>query len=98
MNRFKNQIEITKTNSDSLESKTIFPDFQYHKILFSTETKFIDNLKNVISNKHVNAIFTSEETFYTIKRLNSDTFPNNKFVFTTTKVKNVTDINEQLQL
>lgn len=98
LNRFKNQIEITKTNSNSLVSVTTFPNFQNHKIQFSTNAELIDNLKNSVSNRHVNAIFTSEELFYSIKNLISDTFPNIKFVFTTTNVKNVTDKNEQLQI
>lgn len=98
LNRFKNQIEISKAKISSLVSKTIFPNFQNHKILFSTKTELIDNLKNSVSNRHVNAIFTTEETFYSIKELISNTFPGIKFVFTTTIVNDVIDKNKQLQI
>lgn len=98
LNRFKNQIEISKADSDSLVSKTVFPSFQNHKILFSSETKLIDNLRISISTRHINAIFSTEETYYLIKEPISNTFPNIKFVFTTTSVKNVTDKDEQLQI
>lgn len=46
----------------------------------------------------MNAIFTTEETFFSVKELISNTFPEIKFVFTTMSVKDVTDKNEQLQI
>jgi len=98
LNRFKNQIEILKSNKDSLMSETIFPNFENHKIEFSTTENLIKNLKNVASIKHWNALFSTEETFYSIKNLIADTFPSSNFIFTTTKVKDITDINEQLQI
>lgn len=98
LNRFKNQIEITKTEINSFEAKTVFPSYHNYNIQFSSETELINNLKNCVSNKHLNAIFCTEETFYSIKTLIADIFINIKFVFTTNKVENITDANEQLRI
>lgn len=64
LNRFKNQIELKKSNNDSITSKTTFPNFHNHKIKFSNKSNLINNLKNVISRNRVNAIYSSEETFF----------------------------------
>lgn len=95
LNRFKNQIEISQSNHNSLESKTTFPGFQNHNVLFSNSKELIRNLEECVSNRHLNAIFATEETFYLIKDPISNAFPHSKFVFTTAKVRDVTGTNDQ---
>lgn len=98
LNQFKNQIEILKSDHNSLRSTTIFPNFQNHKIKFTTRSDLINNLKLVVSEKHLNAIYSSEETFYFIKDSISNSFLSSKFVFTTIKLKNITDLDEKLHI
>lgn len=98
LNRYKNQFDITKSDHNSLLSKTIFPNFQNHKINFVSVTDLIAYLRLTISNKNVNAIYCTEETFFLIRKPISDSFQNSKFVFTTTKTTNVTDKMEQLHI
>lgn len=98
LNRFKNQIEISKSETNSFVSETPFLNYNNHKIQFSTGSELIINLKNCVSNRHLNAIFSTEETFYSIKNLISNTFSDTKFVFTTNRVRNVVDVNEQLHI
>lgn len=98
LNHFKNQIEITKSDHNSLNSKTTFRNYQNHEIKFKTTTELITYLKAVVSKKHVNAIYSTEETFFIIKESISNSFPGNKFVFTTIKTENITDLNEQLRI
>lgn len=98
LNRFKNQFEIIKSNTNSVNSETIFPGFSYHKINFSEPNKLIENLKDLISKKCINALLCIEETFFTIKNLITDTFPNIKFIYTNKIVKNVTNLNDQINI
>lgn len=98
LNRYKNQIEIYKSDRDILNSETVFPNYQNHKIEFVTEMELLSNLKSSVSTKHLNALFTTEEIFESIKTCVTNAFPNSNFVFTTIKVENVTDLNEQLRI
>lgn len=98
LNQFKNQIEILKSDHNSLNSITVFPNFQNHKIKFKTRSDLINNLKLIVSKKQLNAIYASEETFFYIKESIFNSFPNSKFVFTVTKVKNIIDLNERLDI
>lgn len=98
LNRFKNQFAILKSDHNSLKSKTVFPNYQNHKIKFATAAELINNLKLIVSGKLANAIYSSEETFFYIKDFITNTFPNSKFIFTTTKMKNVVDSDEQLRV
>lgn len=98
LNRYKNQFDITKSDHNSLLSKTIFSKFQKHKIKYTTIADLITYMRTTISDKHVNAIYCTEETFYHIKKPISDTFPNTKFVFTSLKTTNVTSNDEQSRI
>lgn len=98
LNRYKNQFDIEKSDHNSLQSKTTFPNFQNHKIKFMSIADLITYMRSTISNKHVNVIYCSEETFYYIKKPISDTFPNSNFVFTTLKTSDITSNDEQLQI
>lgn len=98
LNRYKNQFDITKSDHNSLLSQTVFSKFQNHKIKYITIADLITYMRPIISNKHVNAIYCTEETFYHIKKPISDTFPNTKFVFTSPKTTNVTSYDEQLRI
>lgn len=98
LNRFKNQFEIIKPNTNSVNSKTIFPGFSYHLYNFSEPNKLIENLGDLISKKHINALFCTEETFFVIKKLLVDTFTNIKFIYTSKKVTNVVDLNDQINI
>lgn len=55
-------------------------------------------MKSFVSKIQVKAIFSTEEIFYTIKNLISNTFPNANFVFTTNMGKDVSDIDEQIHI
>lgn len=98
LNRFKNQIEIVKSDRNSLESETVFPNFQNHKIEFLTTRNLVENLNNVISTKHWNALFCTEELFYSVKNLISDTYPSVNFIFTNNKVIIIDNVDEQIQI
>lgn len=98
MNRFKNQIEIIKSDHNSLTSNTVFQNYQNHKIKFKTIAELIAYLEKIVSKKHINAIYATEETFFFIKESISNTFSVDKFVFTTIKAEDITDLNEQLRI
>lgn len=98
LNRFKNQIEIIKSDHNSLTSKTIFPNHVRHKIKFKTIPELMTYLENIVSRKHVNAIYSTEETFFFIKESISNTFLVEKFIFTTSETEDITDLNEQLHI
>jgi hypothetical protein len=98
LNRFKNQIEIEQSDVDTLESKTTFYNHENHKIKFKNNETLILNLKKIILNNRVNAIFCSSEIFYLIEKFIFDAFPNANFVYTTTKVINVTNLTKQLDI
>lgn len=98
LNYFKNQIEIIKSNKDGIESRTTFQNHQNHRIKFKTKVELVKNIESIISRKHVNAIFCSMETFYFIEESIFNSFPNEKFVYTTTKTENITNLTEQLNI
>lgn len=98
LNQYKNQIEILKSDHNSLISTTTFSNYQNHRIKFKTRADLINNLKLIVTERHINAIYASEETFYFIKESISNSFPNSNFVFTTVKAKNIVDLNEKLQI
>lgn len=98
LNRYKNQFELTKSDHNSLISENIFPKYQNHKIKFTTGAELISNLKLTVSEKHINAIYSSRETLKYIENLIGSAFPNSKFVFTTEKMENVIDLNERLRI
>lgn len=98
LNQFKTQIELRKSNTDKVESRTTFNNHEYHKIKFKTRDKLIESHELAISHNHVNAILSSMETFAFIEEILFNTFPNEKFVYTPTKVMDVTDLTEQLDI
>lgn len=98
LNGFKNQIEIIKSNKDTVESKTTFYNHQNHKVRFETRSKLIENLGEVISHKNVNAIFCSMETFSFIEDTIFNSFPNEKFIYTNVRARDVTNLTEQLDI
>lgn len=55
-------------------------------------------MKLTVSDKHLNAIYSDEDTFEYIKKPITDTFPNLSFVFTTVKVRDINDLIEQLDI
>lgn len=98
LNGFKNQIEIIKSDGESIDSKTIFYDHHNHVINFRDKTKLIENLKTVVSHNRVNAIYCSMEIFFLLEEDILNSFPNKKFVYTNTKVKDITNLTEQLDI
>lgn len=54
-------------------------------------------MKNLISDKHLNGLFT-EETFFHVKNIISDTFRNAKFVFTVNKIENLNSLDRRLEI
>lgn len=55
-------------------------------------------MKLTVSRKHVNAIYSSNQTFEFTENLIRNAFPNSKFVFTSVRVANVIDPNERLRI
>jgi hypothetical protein len=55
-------------------------------------------MTHTISEKNINAIYATEETFFEIKNEIKNKFPTAKFVYSPTKVTNVTDRNEQITI
>lgn len=51
LNRFKNQFEISKSDHNSIVTKTIFPNYHNHKIKFKQIAELLAYLKSTISNK-----------------------------------------------
>ena len=98
LNRYKNQFEIEKSDHNSITTKTTFRNYMNHKIKFKTEADLINQMKNVISNNRINAIFTTEHIFDLIKKFIFDSFPKQNFIFTTVRVANINDLNLQLNI
>lgn len=98
LNRFKIQLEIEKSDHNSVVSETTFTGYQNHKIKFTNEYELIHNMGIFVSNKHVNAIYSTEDTFHSNRQFISNAFPDVEFVFTTLKVENVVDPDKQLRI
>lgn len=98
LNRFKNQFEISKSDHNSLITITNFQNYQNHQIKFTTIAELLNNLRLTVSDKHLNAIFSDEDTFNYIEENIFKTFPNSNFVFTMVRVENVNDLIKQLDI
>lgn len=82
VNQFKRQIEIIRSDHSSLTSKTIFHDFQNHVIKFGTMVDLMNNMRLIIIDDELNAVYSNEDTFETIEGDILKNFPNAKFIFT----------------
>lgn len=98
LNRYKNQFEISVSDHNSLVTKMTFANYKNHKVQFRNEGELIANLRLTVSDKHLNAIYSTVEIFYSIKENISNAFPNANFVFTMIKVANITDLQLQLNI
>lgn len=94
INTFKNQIHIKEATSDSIRTSTIFPGYVQHTIKYTSVEELCQNMDLVINPHVYNGIFTSEETFFHIKKEIQNKFPHIKIMFTTVKARNITDENE----
>lgn len=97
LNHFKNQIILTHTNEDSLESKNIF-NFRRHHIKFTTNEKLISNMKLILKPKVINALLVDSETMFSIRYSLKETFPTVKFVKANSLVEDILDKERQKQL
>lgn len=94
INTFKNQLYIQKTDTNGIKTKTIFPGYIQHTICYTDPQALCQNLKLVLNHQRINGIFTTEEDFFHIKTTIQDHYPHIKIMFTTKKVRNITDENE----
>lgn len=62
-------------------STTIFQNYRNHQIKFTTITELLNNFRLAVSDKHLNAIFSDEDTFNSIREHIYNTFPNSNFIF-----------------
>lgn len=76
INQFGNQFEITKSDHNSIVTKTIFQKYINHEIKFMTLVELISYLKLTISNKQINTIYSTKETSQMIEKPIRDAFIN----------------------
>lgn len=98
VNNFRNQLHITRSDADETIGMTVFPNYHVHTIKFTSIENLLSHLTHVVSAQKINAIHTTEETFFEIKNHIKEKFPTLKFVFSPIKVDNVTDRDEQLRI
>lgn len=98
LNPFKLQIEIEKSDHNSITTNTIFPKYINYKIKFVNLANLIAYIKLIASNKKINAIYSTEETLQIIEKPIQDAFINRKFIFTTKKISNITNVDEQNEI
>lgn len=95
LNFYKRQFILEESHLDELRTETIFSGYVLHRIKFTNIQSLIRNIKLVVDEKRLNAIYTTEEIFYRINRLLLSSFTNCTFIFTTQNNRNITDSNEQ---
>lgn len=95
LNNYKNQFILEESSLNELKTTTLFDKYVLHTIKFSNNNDLIKHMGFAISERTINAIFTSEEIFFRIHELLETTFPDIKFVFTRKNVRNITDPNER---
>lgn len=98
VNNFRNQLHIIHTDTDESSGLTVFPNYHVHTIKYTSIENLLSHLIHAISERNINAIHTTEETFFEIKNRIRDRFPTAKFIFSPTKVEDVTDRNEQITI
>lgn len=96
VNFFRNQLHFQQSNESSLKTETIFPGYVSHTIKYTNEVNLIEKMSLAVSSQLINGLFMTEEEFYHHKKSIEDAFPEIKFIFTTTKTRNVIDENEIL--
>lgn len=98
VNNFRNQLHISHSNRDESIGSTVFPNYHVHTIRYTSIKNLLLCLTHAISKKNINAIHTTEETFFEIKNELKNEFPTTKFVYSPNKVINVVERNEQLAI
>lgn len=98
VNNFRNQLHISQSNEDRATASTIFPNYHVHKVEFTSVENLLQNLIPLVSIRHINAIYATEESFFEIKESLVEKFPTIKFVFSPTQATNVTNKDEQLHI
>lgn len=98
VNNFRNQLFIIHSDVDESTSSTVFHKYHVHTIKFTTISNLISKLMNLLATQNINAIHTTEETFFRIKTAIVSKFPNTKFIFSPNKTENVTNKDDQLQI
>lgn len=98
INNFRNQLYITRSEVNRSLGSTTFPNYHVHKIEFNSIGILLENLVSTVSTRNINAIHTTEETFFLIKDEIKAKFPLVKFVYCPITVINITDRNAQLEI
>lgn len=98
VNNFRNQLHITHSNKDESFGSTVFPNYHTNTITYTSIEYLLSCLTHAISNQNINAIHTTEETFFEIKNAIKEKFPTVRFVFCPNSVINVSDRDEQLSI
>lgn len=98
INTFKNQIYIKEARNDNIRTTTIFPGYVQHTIKFTSIENLCRNIDLIINPRVYNGIFTTEETFFHIKKEIEKRFQHIKMMFTTIRARNITDENEAIFL
>lgn len=98
VNNFRNQLHISRSDTNESIGSTIFPNYHKHTISFTTIENLLSNMVHSVSKTNINAIHTTEETFFEIKNHIREKFPTIKFIFSPTKTSNITDREQQLDI
>lgn len=98
VNNFRNQLHISPTGEDKITTVTMFPNYHIHTVEFTSIENLLRNLIPLLSDRNINAIHTTEETFFEIKNGVVERFPTAKFVYSPIRVTNVTNRDEQLRI
>lgn len=98
INNFRNQLHISRSDSDESTGATIFPNYHMHTIKYTSIESLLLHLTHSISSRNINAIHTTEETFFEIKNHIIRKFPTEKFVYSPIQTTNVTERDDQLTI
>lgn len=96
VNHFRNQLYISHSDIDEVIGSTVFPNYHVHEIKFTSIENLLTNLVHSVFTQNINAIHTTDETFFEIKDGIKNKFPTIKFIYNPIETINITNRNEQL--
>lgn len=95
LNTFKVQIELEHSNINEVQHTTIFPTYIRYTIKYNSIFSAIQQMKHALNEKNINALYlNSDEDLDLIENIKKK-FSNCKILISKTKVRDITDEDEQ---
>lgn len=98
INQFKNQLILSKSDSNSRNTKILFQTFLRHTITFNSLSSLLKTLEESIKTHTTNAIYCDQSVLAEIQNPILKKFPGVKFVYTQKLVIDLFNKNDQLDV